>query len=140
MQLGDEEYEHLRKARLLAKKSHGESLSCQADPSTPFPHLPDIKHWNKGFEKSRNWLKSHRFFLANEATVEAVADEMDLGKRSEQAGRKLTILEGYPGVGTVTRRLMTDDNIERVVSMEDHDGYVPWLRVSLLRRSLQPDS
>jgi hypothetical protein len=68
--------------------------------------------------------------LLNKNTTSSVVKAMELGKRAEAAGGKLTILEGYPGPGTMTRSFIEDDNVERVIAMENHPSFAPWLEVS----------
>jgi hypothetical protein len=100
-----------------------------SDPTTPFAHLPDPVDWEDCFQRGRGWQTSHRFFSGNEETINAVVESMQLKERSKAAGRKLTILEGYPGPGTMTRRLLLDDDVEQVICMEDYEGFLPWLEV-----------
>lgn len=111
------------------RKPNKDDIVFVADPTTPFGHLPNPVDWSACFERGKGWLKNHHFFLSNEDTIEAVAKEMQLAQRSQAANAKLTILEGYTGPGTMTRRFLKDDNVEKVVAMEDHDSFFPWLEV-----------
>jgi len=102
-----------------------------ADPNSSFPHLPQRGDWDDCFQRGRGWQNNHHFFVGSEDTVEAVTLAMELDRRAKAAGRKLTILEGYTGPGTMTRRFLNDDNVEKVIAMEDHPSFFPWLKVRL---------
>jgi hypothetical protein len=113
-----------------SKFAKAESEIFTPDVTGPFPHLPKEEDWDGAFNAASFWSIRHRQFIANPESIEKVVQSMELERRSKEAGRKLTILECYPGPGTITRRLMQDENVEKVVVMEDHKGFAPYLQVS----------
>lgn len=106
-----------------------------ADTKSAFPHLPSVRYWQDAFQLNKRWDVFHRSIVANTNSIERIVEALDLPGRRKAAGRKLTILECYPGPGTLTRRLLQDENVEKVIAMEDHAGFHGWLEVSA-RRSL----
>jgi hypothetical protein len=118
-----------KKTRPRTKILTGPSLFT-ADVKSAFPHLPSPEHWQDAFQLTKRWDVFHRTFVANIDTIEQIIKALDLQGRRKAAGRKLTILECYPGPGTLTRRLLQDENVEKVIAMEEHTGFHGWLEVS----------
>lgn len=110
-------------------KGHVENLL--PDPTTPFAHLPAPTFWRNVFNTERGFLKDHRYFVANEDTTRAVADRLDLARlRQEAGGEKLTIIECYPGPGSITRSLIQSEHVDRIIAIEENEGYAAFLKVS----------
>lgn len=126
----------------IAKRSRGRPTKKETESNyvfqasnektakSPIAHLPPRSEWTTEFKKVGKWVNQHRFFLSNEDTIEKAVELMDLKRRKEEAGRGLTILEGYPGAGTLTRRFLFDDSVEKVIVMEDSQTFLPIIQVS----------
>lgn len=118
---------------ILTKDSNISSFPSNqgADTSTPFKHLPDPKYWYDTFRRGRGFLQTHRHCLANEDTAKKVVELLDLpGRRkrlSNSGDERLTIIEGYPGPGTITRQFLESDDVEKVIAMEDTRTFFEWL-------------
>lgn len=112
---------------ITAKKK----TSFTLDSNGPFPHLPKKSKWDEAFASKFHYDTAFRFVVANENTIETIVKAMNLKSRSKAAGQKLTIIESYPGPGMLTRRLLQDVNVEKVIAMEDHKSFLPWLEVSV---------
>lgn len=100
------------------------------DSDGPFSHLPKRSDWSNAFASKFQYDTAYRFLVANEDTIESIISAMNLKSRRKAAGRKLTVIEAYPGPGLLTRRLLQDKNVENVIALEDHPGFYPWLEVS----------
>ncbi|WFD36057.1 hypothetical protein MCUN1_002928 [Malassezia cuniculi] len=96
--------------------------------SVPHPfshnHLPHPLQWPLAFSFSRGKNARHRYFVANNETAKSVVDNIKLDRAD---GRKVTVIEAYPGPGTLTRLFMQHPNVEKVIALEASEMFAYWL-------------
>lgn len=100
------------------------------DPRYIWPHLPRATDWIHtalGSEKP-TFLGKGRYILSNKQTVDTLIERLDLDDIVRQnGGQKVTIVEAFPGAGTLTRQLLEHEAVEKVIAMEEQQTYLTWL-------------
>ena len=89
-----------------------------------FPHLPHPLQWPLAFSFSRGMNARHRYFVANNETAQTIVDRIGLDRTD---GKKYTVIEAYPGPGTLTRLMMRHPNVEKVIALEASDMFAAWI-------------
>ncbi|KAK0560001.1 hypothetical protein OC844_004036 [Tilletia horrida] len=90
-----------------------------------YPHLPSPSEWKTAFATNRAFSAS-RYVLANKNTVKAVIASLGLDELAKK-GIKTTVIEGYPGLGTLTRELLEHPAVEKVIALEDSKFHLKFL-------------
>ena len=87
-------------------------------------HLPHPLQWPLTFSFSRGKNARYRYFVANHETAQNIVDKISLDRAD---GRKVTVIEAYPGPGTLTRLFMRHPNVEKVIALEGSEMFANWL-------------
>lgn len=87
-------------------------------------HLPHPLQWPLTFSFSRGKNAQYRYFVANHETAQNIVDKISLDRAD---GRKVTVIEAYPGPGTLTRLFMRHPNVEKVIALEGSEMFANWL-------------
>ena len=105
--------------------------AAQADGALrEFDHLPSKSEWREVFQTAKFLGTLYRYFAANRNTVDHLVSALDLDHERLQ-GNKYTIIEGYPGPGTITSELVKHPSVEKVVALEQAPAYLRGLDVSI---------
>ncbi|KAN0059882.1 hypothetical protein ACQY0O_008456 [Thecaphora frezii] len=87
-----------------------------------YPHLAPREEWRKHFSVSKSNHTHLRYFCANHDTAKRIVDAIQIPKHLPD-GLKATIIEGYPGPGTITSEFLKLDCVEKVVALERSPCY-----------------
>lgn len=87
-----------------------------------FEHLPPRSDWKKEFQHSSSFQSLHRYFVSNRNTIRDMVAALELDS-AERKGEKVTILEGYPGPGTIISELLKLPQVEKAILLEDVKVY-----------------
>ncbi|MCO5565427.1 hypothetical protein L7F22_019100 [Adiantum nelumboides] len=99
------------------------------DPTqTDFPYAPKRQLWDQIFYKVQGINTRHRMFISNVETAKNVVEALKLDKQKQAAGERITVVEGYPGIGSLTRELCRHKAVEKVIAFEDHASFNKALR------------
>ncbi|KAK0546953.1 hypothetical protein OC845_004346 [Tilletia horrida] len=90
-------------------------------------HLPPYEEWDEIFPVRRAF-GGHRYFISNRNTAREVAASLGIDKLAAK-GVKTTVIEAYPGPGIITRELLQNPNVEKVIVLEDTAAHLKWLDV-----------
>lgn len=93
-----------------------------------FPNVPKMSKWDKIFYKVNGINTRHRMFISNVQTAKNVVKALELDKQREASGEKITVIEGYPGIGSLSRELCKHEAVEKVIAFEDHSSFNKALR------------
>lgn len=89
-------------------------------------HLPPPNVWSDADMRGDvhgAWSRS-RWFLTNRDTIKRWVDRMALDELSAvNGGKKVTVIEGLPGPGTVTRELLMRSSVGKVIVCEDNQQF-----------------
>lgn len=103
--------------------------SVISDPrNNAFPHTPKITTWDKVFYKENGINTRHRMFISNVETAKKVVDALKLEEQQQAAGERITVIEGYPGIGSLSQQLCRHESVEKVIAFEDHASFNKTLR------------
>ena len=105
--------------------THGAGAEAEAAPFN-FPHLPPPSQWRSTFSFTRESNARFRYFVANAQTAQQVVAKLGLDDPARK-GIKTTVVEAYAGPGTLTRELLKQPSVERVIALESVDTFCTWL-------------
>ncbi|PWN32256.1 S-adenosyl-L-methionine-dependent methyltransferase [Meira miltonrushii] len=117
------------------KSQHADSVEQRAvskvipNPShKDYPYVPKPPVWDKIFYKVNGINTRHRMFISNVETAKNVVKALELDKQREASGERITVIEGYPGIGSLSRELCNHEAVEKVIAFEDHASFNKALR------------
>lgn len=93
-----------------------------------YDHLPSRDKWKREFPISKQHQTSYRYFLSNRATIQEIIPHIGITE-PERNGEKVTVVEGYPGPGTLTSELLKMPEVEKVIGLEATPCYLEKLEL-----------